>query len=222
MAFLLQAAGSRATARPGRQPRPVRGARLAVAGLPDPALRDLARPARPPGLAASSGSCSRTRCSMPGARLLVFTWLKARLAGPRRPGGRRRLGAAAWLTCCGRTGSPGTSSRRRGTGGGTGSTGAAGMAAMTLAGLAPSYRGRVLVPVLVDVRAAGCGGPGDGAAGDRAGSGRLRRPDPEPRPCLRRAAVPGPRRAAGPGDAGVRPRRHPRRPDRRASRRPAW
>jgi S-DNA-T family DNA segregation ATPase FtsK/SpoIIIE len=29
------------------------------------------------------------------------------------------------------------------------------MAAMTLAGLAPSYRGRVLVPVLVDVRAAG-------------------------------------------------------------------
>ena len=43
-------------------------------------------------------------------------------------------------------------------------------AAMTLAGLAPSYRGRVLVPVLAGVRAAGRGGPGDGAAGDRAGS----------------------------------------------------
>ena len=64
------------------------------------------------------------------------------------------------------------------------------------------------------------GGPGDGAAGDRAGSAGLRRPDTEPRPRVRRATVPGPRRPAGPGDAGVRPLRHPRRPDRRAARRP--
>ena len=94
------------------------------------------------------------------------------------------------------------------------------MAAMTLAGLAPTYRGRVLVPVLADCAGGRGGGPGDGAAGDRAGSAGLRRPDTEPRPRVRRATVPGPRRPAGPGDAGVRPLRHPRRPDRRASRRP--
>lgn len=65
-------------------------------------------------------------------------------------------------------------------------------AAMTLAGLAPTYRQRVLLPVLVKVPCAWCCGSGDGADGDRAGSRRLRRPVWQPRPRLRRVVVPRP------------------------------
>ena len=79
-------------------------------------------------------------------------------------------------------------------------------AAMTVAGLAPSYRGRVLVPVLANVHAARGRRPADGPARNRAGAGSLRRPVTEPGPCLRRTALPGPRLTTWHGHAGVRPR----------------
>ena len=125
-------------------------------------------------------------------------------------------------TCCGRNGSPGTSSRRRGTSWRHWFYRRRWQAAMTLAGLAPTYRGRVLVPVLVGVRAAGAvdlvtvrlvTGQAPHAFADRtqnlahAFGAQLCRV-----------------RDARPGLVTLEfvQRRHPRRPDRRASRRPAW
>ena len=133
------------------------------------------------------------------------------------------VGGAGWCCgCCARTGSPGSSSgpardrwrwwfyRRRW------------QAAMTLAGLAPDLPGPGPAAGPRRCPRARGGGPGDGAAGDRAGSRRFRRPGRQPRPCLRRPTVPGPRRRAGPGDAGIRPGRHARRPDRGAAVRRPW
>ena len=88
-------------------------------------------------------------------------------------------------------------------------------AAMTLAGLAPDYRGQPMLPGAGHGAPGRGGGPGAGRAGDRAGPGRLRGPGGEPGARVRRPAVPHPRRRPRRGGAGAGPRRHPGRPDRR-------
>ena len=186
-----------------------------------PHVGDLGRAARPPRLAGVL-----VRVSAPAARRrrrgASVHLAQARLAGRGRPG---RLGghrACAWPTCCGRTGSPRTWSRRRGTTWRHWFYRRRWQAAMTLAGLAPSYRGRVLVPVLASVRAAGAVDLVTVRLVTGQSPRRVRRQDTQPRPRVRRAAVPGPRLRAGPGHAGVRPVRHPRRPDRRADQSARW
>ena len=90
-------------------------------------------------------------------------------------------------------------------------------AAMTLAGLAPDYRGQPMLPVLDRVHRAGAvdlvrvGLVTGQAPADFADRTR------EPGARVRRAAVPGPRPRARCADAGAGPRGHPRRPDPRSS-----
>ena len=133
------------------------------------------------------------------ARVAGLHLAQARLARPRRPGLLSPLAVfGAGRTCCGRTGSPGTSSRRRGT------TGGCWFYRRRWTGRDDPRRSRPFLPgPRPGAGPRRCprgrsGRPGDGAAGDRAVPRRIRRPDAEPRPCLRRAAVPRPRRQARP------------------------
>ena len=71
-------------------------------------------------------------------------------------------------------------------------------AVMTIAGVAPSYQGRILLPVLGKVDCDQVHRPGDGPAGLGPVGDRLRRLCGEPGARVRRDAVPGPRRP-GPG-----------------------
>jgi hypothetical protein len=107
-----------------------------------PRKRSSGRPAAPAHLAGGSGSRSPTRSLDAAAALVLATWLGL-WGGPGSLAWRRWL-SSGWPGCgsCNRTGSPGSSSvpvrdwwrwwfyRRRW------------QAAMTLAGLAPDYRGR--------------------------------------------------------------------------------
>ena len=194
MPLLLQTAGGGRAARAGRQPRPVRGPGLALAGLPDPALRDLAGAARPAGLAGGLVRAAASRCSTrwPRCSCSPGSSSAGRASSPWRLSPSRRWpGYLLWPDWFTRfVAVPARDCwrhwfyRRRW------------KAAMTLAGLAPTYRGRVLVPVLAAVHAAGAVDLVTVRLVTGQAPERLRRPDAEPRPCLRRAAVPGPRRHA--------------------------
>ena len=141
-------------ARPGRQPRPVRLAGLAVPGLPDPRAGHLARPAHPPG---GPGRVVRGPASAGGtvAGLVAVTWLRAG-----RPGLAGLAGVALTALVLLRLIRPAWFARLV--------SGPARNrwrwwfyrrhwhAVLTIARLAPAYRGRVVVPVLGTVRASGC------------------------------------------------------------------
>ena len=78
-------------------------------------------------------------------------------------------------------------------------------AVMTIADLAPCYRGRIILPVLGKVTATRYVDRVSCPAGLRAVRGRFRRAGRQPGPRVRRPAVPGPHRPVGRGGAGVRP-----------------
>ena len=127
---------------------------LALAGLPDPPRRHLDRAARPAHLAADLVHRSGIRCSLPGARCWSspVSGSAGRASSPWRRSSSLTLALvyllwpewfARHVVQAARDQWRHWFYRRRW------------QAAMTLAGLAPTYRGRVLVPLLVGVQAAG-------------------------------------------------------------------
>ena len=200
-------------ARPGRQPRPVHPARLALPGPPHPRTGHLARPARPPDrtdhLVRAAPSADRRGGGAGGLRLVACG------LGRRGEPGRDRLnrsgGAAAGLAAL---------VRPAGERPGAGPVAVVVLPAPLAAG--PDHR-RTGPQVPGTARRSrprpGAGDrlhrPGDGPAGLRPVPGRLRRQGRPSRPRVRRASVPGPLGPAGHGGAGAGAPRRAGRPDTR-------
>ena len=190
--------------RPGRQRRSVRLPGVAVPGPPHPRMDHLARPAHPapgpgglvpdpPSAAGRGGGPGHPhlgcKTGWPGVVVLASVTAAALVT--------LRLWRPDWFTrlvtvpvrCRWRW----WFYRRRW------------QAVMTITGLAPLYRGRVMLPVLGQVHGRPVHRPGDGPAGVRAVAEGLRRPGRGPGARVPGAPVPGPHRTARHGRPGTGP-----------------